>query len=108
MNKIDETNKLRYEQGRSVVKMKDGFTYTSEDKISLWEKQDGKCDICKDEIKSANIGCVDHDHATIKMRGLLCGNCNKMLGYAKDNIETLKSAIVYLEHHAEESSQEKK
>lgn len=108
MNKINETNKLRYDEGRSVVKMRDGFTYTSEDKIFLWESQDGKCAICKDAIETPNIGCVDHDHSTIKMRGMLCGSCNKMLGYARDNIESLKSAIVYLENHAEESSQEKK
>ena len=39
---------------------------------------------------------VDHDHATGKIRGLLCGNCNRALGLVKDNIETLVKLQQYL------------
>ena len=39
---------------------------------------------------------VDHDHVTEKVRGLLCGNCNRFIGIAKDSIERLNSAIEYL------------
>jgi hypothetical protein len=40
---------------------------------------------------------IDHDHQTGKVRGLLCGFCNSLLGYAKDDPATLESAIRYLE-----------
>jgi len=39
---------------------------------------------------------IDHDHQTGKVRGLLCGFCNALIGYAKDDISILKSAIKYL------------
>lgn len=41
--------------------------------------------------------CVDHDHNTGKIRGLLCSRCNLCIGHAKDSIDVLTRAIVYLE-----------
>jgi hypothetical protein len=40
---------------------------------------------------------VDHCHATDRIRGLLCLDCNFLIAHAKDNIEILLSAIKYLE-----------
>ncbi len=53
------------------------------------------CGICGSEIKGKNKH-VDHDHKTGKIRGVLCDNCNHMLGMSHENIELLKKAIVYL------------
>ncbi len=53
----------------------------------------GKCATCGSTEKL----CIDHDHSTGKVRGLLCNDCNLSLGYAKDSIETLKNLIKYLE-----------
>lgn len=38
-----------------------------------------------------------YDHFTNKVRGLLCLQCNQGLGQFKDNLDSLKSAIKYLE-----------
>lgn len=39
---------------------------------------------------------VDHDHATGRVRGLLCHGCNSVLGYAKDRPEVLENLAEYL------------
>lgn len=39
---------------------------------------------------------VDHDHATGKVRGLLCHNCNRALGLLHDNPVTINNALEYL------------
>ena len=60
----------------------------------MFEKQEGKCAICgsKDEKHL----CVDHSHENGKIRKLLCENCNKGLGYFRDNPLVLENAINYL------------
>ena len=50
---------------------------------------------------------IDHDHSCCGKlntcnkcrRGILCEPCNKMLGFAKDNIEVLTKAVEYLEEY---------
>lgn len=39
---------------------------------------------------------VDHDHKTGKVRGIICRNCNLMLGRFKDDVNILLNAIEYL------------
>jgi hypothetical protein len=62
-------------------------------------KQNGVCAICgnkqPDSSKKSRL-CVDHDHKTDKIRGLLCSNCNTALGLMKDDINRLAKAIEYL------------
>jgi hypothetical protein len=61
----------------------------------MFDEQGGRCAICEN-LPIVKVLEVDHDHATGKVRGLLCGNCNKMLGHAKDSVKNLASAIKYL------------
>ena len=44
--------------------------------------------------------CLDHDHKTGHFRGWLCHDCNKALGFFKDDAILLKSAIDYIEKNA--------
>lgn len=52
------------------------------------------CQVCGSDKKL----CIDHDHESGRVRGVLCDNCNKALGHAKDDIETLKGLVSYLEN----------
>lgn len=60
---------------------------------ALREKQDGVCGVCRSD-KPLH---VDHDHASGRVRGLLCTTCNTGLGKLGDSVETLRRAIAYLE-----------
>ena len=59
--------------------------------------QAGRCAICGSVFKSDKDTHIDHDHATGEVRGLLCANCNRLLGAAKESPEVLVHAISYLE-----------
>lgn len=66
--------------------------------------QDNRCAICfthEDQCKRPGPGgyyglVVDHCHINNTVRGLLCHSCNTLLGAAKDNPNTLRRAIDYL------------
>ena len=55
--------------------------------------QNGVCAVCGQEPDKLHI---DHNHDTGKVRGLLCGNCNRALGLMYDDVESLEHAIAYL------------
>lgn len=61
--------------------------------------QGGKCGICL-ASESGRPGwsmAVDHDHATGRIRGVLCYQCNTALGRLDDSPERLLAAAQYLE-----------
>ena len=57
--------------------------------------QDSKCYICLGDNGLIAL-CIDHDHKTGKVRGLLCNNCNRALGLLQDKPELLIKAVDYL------------
>jgi hypothetical protein len=57
----------------------------------------GVCATCKRPPKAGRSLCVDHNHRTGKVRGLLCDKCNQALGKAEDSIERLWALIQYLD-----------
>jgi hypothetical protein len=73
------------------------------DWISIYEKQNGCCAICKKPFPNWEDGGVikrkihlDHDHKTNAIRGLLCRSCNLALGLFNDSPETVAYALWYL------------
>jgi hypothetical protein len=58
----------------------------------LLNDQNNSCAICGRQVKLT----VDHDHQTLAIRGLLCSNCNRGIGYLQDSIEILEKAAIYL------------
>lgn len=79
------------------------YRITPEQLDELYALQNGQCAICLVELcveiessPNAHKACVDHDHATGHIRGLLCSPCNNMLGRAQDDPIVLENAILYL------------
>ena len=68
------------------------FKLTEEDYNTLMEHTN--CQLCGVYMDKK---CIDHDHKTKKIRGVLCNNCNTALGLFDDNIKIMKDAIQYLE-----------
>lgn len=71
----------------------------SYDQYVEWERRRrGCCAICGQvpEENGRQRLCVDHDHETGAVRGLLCHRCNVMLGWARDNSKILERAARYL------------
>lgn len=66
------------------------------DWLKIWENQDGKCAICGETFIEPSNACIDHNHKTGEIRGLLCRNCNLGIGLFKDNPELLIKAMEYL------------
>jgi hypothetical protein len=62
--------------------------------------QHERCAICRAEDWGGKGPQVDHDHATGKVRGVLCNNCNQGLGRFKDDPARLRAAADYLERAA--------
>lgn len=84
------------------------YSITPEQYDKLLSEQGGMCAICEctpeQNINGRRLG-VDHDHTCCTsigascgscVRGLLCNRCNNLLGRAKDSVEILAEAIVYL------------
>ncbi len=68
------------------------YGLTAEGAAAMLHSQGGVCAICKTVPQKA---CVDHDHGTGRVRGILCHACNIKLP-AVENESYLAGALVYL------------
>lgn len=97
---------LRYDRRR---RLKEKYGLTVEQFDAMLKTQKGLCAICgrppsgKGQCGKSPVLHVDHDHATGKVRGLLCPQCNQALGKFRDDVEILTSAIDYLDRSRIES-----
>ena len=69
------------------LKLKYGLTLDEVRRLT-----EGGCGICGAAITL----CIDHDHTTGKVRGVLCNNCNSGLGFLGDTVLCLTKALAYL------------
>jgi hypothetical protein len=80
------------------------YKITPEQYQKLLEAQSGKCAICKRGEGGKELCkngkwrylAVDHSHQTGQVRGLLCSNCNTLLGLVEGNFELLLVMKSYL------------
>src|ERR1700677_4817800 len=67
------------------------YGLTENEHYDLLKAQNDSCAICGKAQKQNNRSfAVDHDHKTGKIRGLLCDQCNRGLGFFKDDIQFLE------------------
>jgi hypothetical protein len=86
-----ERGKLREPAKRRREWLKEKYGITVEQYLDMAEAQQQTCPLCervcaKSESRESGLH-VDHDHVTGKVRGLLCGRCNKLLGKLGDSLE---------------------
>jgi len=83
------------------------YGITSKEYDDMVREQDNKCAICEEpESRLDDNGypmrlCVDHDHVTGEVRGLLCSKCNLGIGYLRsdEGTDILLNAVCYIEIH---------
>jgi hypothetical protein len=94
---------MRAHNAANPEKVKDNnlrktYGITLDDYREMLMAQNGRCAICKTDKPGPHPNFhVDHCHQTKKVRGLLCHNCNALLGHAKDKPSVLRCAAEYLE-----------
>ena len=79
----------------SILRDKYGITLAHYDE--MLERQENTCAICglTPEENGKRL-CVDHNHETGEVRGLLCDDCNRGIGTFRDNPVSLARAAEYL------------
>lgn len=85
------------------------YGLTPEDYERMLVEQNGLCAICNRPETAASTKprrtgertvrrlAIDHDHATNRVRGLLCSRCNLAIGMIEDSPDILRAALAYLE-----------
>lgn len=72
---------------------------------AMFDEQQGKCKICALPLGRLNDRgepiktCIDHNHKTGHVRGLLCDPCNKGLGMFCDSVVNLRAGVAYMEEN---------
>ena len=85
---------LRYQD--KAAKLKKAYGLSLDQFFSLLRLQGNCCAICLGHFKPFKDMCVDHDHSTKKVRGLLCSSCNRGIGLLQDNPVILIRGARYL------------
>ena len=104
VRKYNAAHKEAHAASNAAWKMKRLYGLSLEDFGGLWAAQGFVCAVCGSVPRAMKGGrdgrCVDHDHETGRVRGILCNGCNMALGYVRDSPATLRALAEYLERNA--------
>lgn len=84
------------------------YGISEEEYDTMLKKQGGVCALCRIatgadsrtySMRKNRRLCVDHDHQTGKIRGLLCSKCNFLLGLCSESLVLFQRAVCYLREH---------
>jgi len=97
-HKHKDQQRAYYFSSKRQAHLKHKYGISPEKFAAMELSQGGMCAIC---FRSPGLRAldVDHDHITGRVRGLLCWNCNTLLGRANDSVGILESAIAYLNNN---------
>jgi 5-methylcytosine-specific restriction endonuclease McrA len=85
-------------EGRRYTELRRRYGITPQFYDELLLKQDYKCAICRKPSSECRKGLsIDHDHATGKVRGLLCQGCNIAVGVVE--VGKVEAVEKYLAEH---------
>jgi len=62
-----------------------------------------RCSICNSRITGFRKH-IDHDHGTLRLRGVLCNECNQAIGHMHEDADVMARAIEYLTKDSERST----
>lgn len=92
---MEERYKREWERGRSpaarsLQHLRKTYGLSPEQYAAMLDNCDYKCQICQQPVRHitdtcgrADKACVDHDHATGYVRGILCHSCNRQLTFVE-------------------------
>lgn len=95
LNRYKEKKREYYKSKRRELFFKYKYNLSLEQIDELLVKQNHKCLICGRSLIETKR-CIDHNHKTGKIRGILCCRCNTGLSFI-ENKEFLEMAINYLD-----------
>jgi hypothetical protein len=92
-----KNNRTRNAEHGWKSRLKRKYGMTPEDYDALLKSQGSMCAICRTKEPGGKTGWhIDHCHKTDKVRGMLCGRCNRSIGAFEDDAELLQRAVDYL------------
>ena len=98
--KDPEAVKARIRKHTKTWALKEKYGLTLEQRDAIVEQQSHKCAIREEPLAdNPRLVHIDHCHATMKVRGILCSWCNRGLGNFFDSTDKLHRAITYLDAH---------
>lgn len=100
----DDCRKIVKQRATAESFMRNRYRITMEQFNEMSAAQGHRCAICDKPFGRRSQIHIDHDHRCCPsdmtcgncLRGLLCGQCNTMLGMAKDDPAILTRAVKYL------------
>lgn len=94
-----EYNREWYRRKGRDYSLRFNYGITLKQYEEMLKQQNEVCAVCSEVNLNGKLLCVDHNHKTGKVRGLLCDSCNHVLGMGKENVDRLAKAILYLKKH---------
>lgn len=90
---INKTKKIKQSIDNRRIRK---YNITTLEYDIMLQKQNYVCLICLKKDRLNTKLCIDHNHETGKVRGLLCRSCNLAIGHLNDNPYLCQRAAGYL------------